>query len=59
MTAAKTSAQRQAERRYRQLAAGLVQFKTWVHPDDVLALREAAEKMARKRLQASRILPRP
>ena len=49
MTSAKTPAQRQAERKARQLAAGLVQFKRWVHPDDVPELADAAEKLARKR----------
>jgi hypothetical protein len=46
---AKTPAQRQAERKARELAAGRVQWKRWVHPDDVLALSEYADKLARKR----------
>jgi hypothetical protein len=46
---AKTAAQRQAERKDRELAAGRVQWKRWVHPDDVPALTEYAEKLARKR----------
>lgn len=49
MTAAKTAAQRQAERKARQIAAGLVQWKRWVHPDDVQALAEYADKLQRKR----------
>ena len=54
MISPKTPAQRQAERKARQLAAGLVQFKAWVHPDDVPVLREAAEKLARKRARSER-----
>lgn len=46
---AKTAAQRQAERKARQLAAGLVQWKRWVHPDDMPALAEYADKLAKKR----------
>ena len=49
MNAAKTAAQRQAERKARELAAGRVQWKRWVHPDDVPALVEFADKLARKR----------
>jgi hypothetical protein len=41
-TIAKTDAQRQADRKARELAAGRVQWKRWVHPDDVLALAEYA-----------------
>ena len=48
---AKTPAQRQAERKARQLAAGLVQFKRWVHPDDLPALTAYAEALARKRVR--------
>ena len=54
MTAAKTAAQRQAERKARQLAAGLVQWKRWVHPDDVPALSEYADKLARKRARSEK-----
>ena len=50
--AAKTAAQRQAERKARELAAGRVQWKRWVHPDDVPALTEYADKLARKRARA-------
>lgn len=46
--AAKTPAQRQAERKARELAAGRVQWKRWVHPDDVPALAEFADKLARQ-----------
>jgi hypothetical protein len=49
MTSAKTAAQRQAERKARELAAGRVQWKRWVHRDDVLALAEYASKLAKKR----------
>ena len=52
MGAAKTAAQRQAERKARELAAGRVQWKRWVHPDDVPALAEYADKLARKRARA-------
>lgn len=45
---AKTAAQRQAERN----AAGRVQWKRWVHPDDAPALAEYADKLARKRARA-------
>ena len=48
----KTAAQRQAERKARELAAGRVQWKRWVHPDDVPALAEYADKLARKRARA-------
>lgn len=50
--APKTAAQRQAERKARELAAGRVQWKRWVHPDDVPALAEYADKLARKRARA-------
>ena len=49
---AKTAAQRQADRKARELAAGRVQWKRWVHPDDVPALAEYADKLARKRARA-------
>jgi hypothetical protein len=51
---AKTAAQRQAERKARELAAGRVQWKRWVHPDDVPALVEFANKLARKRARSER-----
>ena len=51
MTEAKTPAQRQAGRKARQIAAGLVQFKRWVHPDDVPPLTTYAEALARKRVR--------
>ena len=51
---AKTAAQRQAERKARELAAGRVQWKRWVHPDDVPALAEYADKLARKRARSER-----
>ena len=46
---AKTAAQRQAERKARELAAGRVQWKRWVHPDDVPALAKYAGRLAKKR----------
>lgn len=49
MSQAKTAAQRQADRKARELAAGRAQWKRWVHPDDVPALAEYADKLARKR----------
>jgi hypothetical protein len=33
----------------RRIADGLVHWKRWVHPDDVPALTEYADKLARKR----------
>jgi hypothetical protein len=54
MNAAKTAAQRQAERKARELAAGRVQWKRWVHPDDVPALAEYADKLARKRARSEK-----
>lgn len=54
MNAAKTAAQRQAERKARELAAGRVQWKRWVHPDDVPALAEYAEKLAKRRERAAK-----
>lgn len=49
MSPAKTAAQRQAERKARELAAGRVQWKRWVHPDDVPALAKYAGRLAKKR----------
>jgi len=48
---AKTDAQRQAERKAREAAAGRVQFKRWVHPDDVPAMHAEAERLERKRVR--------
>lgn len=47
----KTPAERQADRKARETAAGRVQFKRWVHPDDVPALHAEAERLERKRLR--------
>lgn len=52
--AAKTAAQRQAERKARELAAGRVQWKRWVHRNDVPALAEYADKLARKRARGEK-----
>ena len=49
MTAPKTAAERQAERKARELAAGRVQWKCWAHPDDLPAIKALAEKLHRKR----------
>lgn len=54
MIAAKTDAQRQAARKAREIAAGRVQWKRWVQPDDVPALAEYADKLARKRAKESK-----
>jgi hypothetical protein len=54
VTTAKTAAQRQAERKARELAAGRVQWKRWVHPDDVPALAEYADKLQRRRERAAK-----
>jgi hypothetical protein len=51
---AKTAAQRQANRKAREIAAGRVQWKRWVHKDDVAALTEYAEKLSRKRMRLTR-----
>ena len=53
MSAAKTPAQRQAEHKARQQAAGLVLWKRWVHPGDVPALFEVSVKLAYKRMLAA------
>ena len=52
--AAEIAARSVAERKARELAAGRVQWKRWVHPDDVPALTEYAEKLARKRARSER-----
>ncbi len=52
MSQAKTAAQRQADRKAREIAAGRAQWKRWVHPDDVAALAEYADKLARKRFRS-------
>ena len=53
--AAKTPAQRQAELKARRIAAGLVPVTNfWVHPDDVAAIREHSEKLAKRRERAAR-----
>jgi hypothetical protein len=51
---AKTDAQRQADLKARRLRDGLVQWKRWVHPDDVPALAEYADKLARRRERAAK-----
>jgi len=56
--APKTAAQRQSERKARELAAGRVQWKRWVHPDDVPALAEYADKLARKRARSEKAAQR-
>lgn len=49
MSPAKTPAQRQAERKAREEAAGNRLYKRWVHPEDFVALDELVAKLARKR----------
>ena len=46
---ARTTAQRQADRKARELAAGRVQFKRWVHADDATKLHELADKLEKRR----------
>ena len=58
MTTAKTAAQRQAERKARKLAAGQVQWKRWVHRDDVPALARYADRLAKRRA-AGPIMQKP
>jgi hypothetical protein len=48
---AQTPAQRQAERKARQLAAGLKMFRRWAHPDDFGALSSAADELERARIE--------
>ncbi len=48
----KTAAQRQAERKAREEAAGRKHYKRWLHPDDFAAMDELAAKLARKRARA-------
>ena len=55
MTAAKTDAQRQADRTEREKAAGNVQFKRWIHPDDKPAMHEHADKLAKRRAKVKPI----
>ena len=43
------AAQRQARRKAREQAAGLVMWKRWIHPDDAQALSDLAEKLAEAR----------
>ena len=52
--APKTAAQRQSDLKARRLRDGLVQWKRWVPPDDVPALAEYADKLARKRARAEK-----
>ncbi len=54
MATARTAAERQAERKARELAAGRVQWKRWVHPDDVPALAEYADRLAKRRERAAK-----
>jgi hypothetical protein len=51
---AKTTAQRQRELRQNRLAQGLKEVRNlWCHPDDEVAIREHAEKLARRRARAA------
>ena len=58
MSPAKTAAQRQAERKARELAAGRVQWKRWIHPDDAPALAQYADSLASARA-ARESAPKP
>jgi hypothetical protein len=50
VTAAKTTAERQAALKARRVAAGLVSLKNvWVAPDDVSEMRSHAALLARRR----------
>ena len=52
---AKTSAERQQALRLRRTDAGLKQIRNlWCHPDDEAAIREHADKRARKRAKPAR-----
>lgn len=51
---AKTAAQRQADRKAREEAAGNKHYKRWVHPDDFAALDELAAKLAKRRERAAK-----
>lgn len=50
----KTPAQRQAERKARQLAAGLMRWSAWVHRGDAQAMTAAAARLAAKRVKTAR-----
>ncbi len=56
MSAAKTNAQRQAERKAREEAAGKKLYKRWVPPEDFAPLDELVAKLAAKRDKAARKL---
>lgn len=47
------AAKRQANRRARQRATGLVLIQVWVHPEDRDWLRRTAKQLARTRLKTS------
>lgn len=51
MAEPKTAAERQADRKARETAAGRVQFNRWVHPDDAPAMHAEAERLERKRIR--------
>jgi hypothetical protein len=48
---AQNPAQRQAQRKARQLAAGMKMFRRWAHPDDHGPLSEAADDLERRRIE--------
>ena len=54
MSAAKTAAQRQAERKAREEEAGHKHYKRWVHPDDFALLDELVAKLAARRAKSAR-----
>jgi hypothetical protein len=51
---AKTNAERQADRKAREEAAGKKLYKRWVPPEDFAPLDELVAKLAAKRAKASR-----
>lgn len=54
MSAVKTPAQRQANRKAREEAAGRKHYKRWLHPEDFPAMDALAAKLARKREKAAK-----
>ena len=52
MQGAKTPAQRQASRKARLQAAGLVRWSRWVHADDAAELARLAAELQRKRTES-------
>ena len=51
---AKPATERMAALRKRRQVEGLTRMELWVHPDDHAAVKEAAEKLQRKRDKAAK-----